>query len=81
MSKEFIKTLSKTIISMQLRKKRQWLPDEKKFALLLHYKSSNAYKYLTRMISLPSESTVRHWIGKSKFLPDINLNMFKQIAV
>lgn len=61
MSKEFFMKWSRTIVRMQLRKKRQWFPDEKKFALILHYKSPNAYKYLTRMISLPSVSTVRHW--------------------
>lgn len=81
MSRKFFKTWSKTLVRMQLRKKRQWFPDEKKFALILHYKSPNAYKYLTRMISLPSESTVRHWIGKSNFLPGINNNLFNQIKV
>lgn len=81
MSRKFFKKWSKTIVRMQIRKKRQWFPDEKKFALILHYKSPNAYKYLTRMISLPSESTVRHWIGKSNFLPGINNNLFNQIKV
>lgn len=81
MFKEFFMKWSKTIVRMQLRKKREWFPDEKKFALILHYKSPNAYKYLIRMISLPSESTVRHWIGKSNFLLDININLFHQIKM
>lgn len=81
-SQDFLKKWSATIIRMQLKgKRKQWLPDEKKFALMMHYKSPGGYKFLTRMITLPSVSTVRHWIGKSNYLPGVNQKLFQQIKL
>jgi len=57
---------------MQLKsKKRPWTEDEKNFAFSLFYKSPAIYKFLRlQKVNLPSPTTIRNWIGESKFLPD-----------
>lgn len=70
---------SRAIVTMQL-KKRIWTNDEKNLALTLFYKSPSTYTFLRlQKINLPSPSTIRCWIGKSKFLPGFNNLCFSQI--
>lgn len=80
-SKNFASKYSKALVKMQLETKmRRWLPDERKLALILYYKSPATYKFLrSQKIVLPSPSTVRKWIGSSKFKAGFNKNFFKQI--
>ncbi|KAL4112123.1 hypothetical protein QTP88_015971 [Uroleucon formosanum] len=59
---------------MQLRnKRRQWTTEEKNLALTMFYKSPATYNFLRlQNLNLPGPSTVRDWIGQSKFLPGFN---------
>lgn len=78
----FVMEYSKALVTMQMKKKqRQWYLEEKKFALILYYKSPSAYKYLRRMIVLPSISSIKQWIGKSKFMPGLNQFFFNQLKL
>lgn len=73
----FAMEYSEALVRMQMKKKhRKWYSDEKKLSLILYYKSPSAFKYLRRMIVLPSVSTVKQWIGKSKFMPGLNTFFF-----
>lgn len=65
---------SKAFVTMQLKsKKRAWNPEEKNLALSLYYKSPAAYTFLRlQKVNLPALSTIRNWIGESKFLPGFN---------
>ncbi|CAI6351887.1 unnamed protein product [Macrosiphum euphorbiae] len=76
---------SKVIAEMQMFHKRNsrkpWTLAEKNFAINLYYKSPATYKFLrnNQQIILPSETTLRRWIGKSKFCPGFNSLWLKQI--
>jgi len=78
---------SKALVKMQvLRSKTQrkpWDFDEKQFALSLFYKSPSAYKFLrnSKQIILPGLSTIRRWIGSSKFKTGFNLGILKQLKI
>lgn len=65
---------SRAIVKMQLRNKRRpWTIKEKNLALSLFYKSPTSYNFLRlQRVNLPSPSTVRRWIGMSKYLPGFN---------
>uniref|UniRef100_A0A2S2P4P3 Transposable element P transposase n=1 Tax=Schizaphis graminum TaxID=13262 RepID=A0A2S2P4P3_SCHGA len=65
---------SRAIVTMQLRNKRRpWTIQEKNLALSLFYKSPTSYNFLRlQRVNLPSPSTVRRWIGQSKYLPGFN---------
>lgn len=65
---------SKTMCEMQFKmKKRKWTAAERELALSIYHKSPAAYeKMLQKGIILPALSTVRSWIGRSKFLPGFN---------
>jgi len=65
---------SRAIVTMQLRNKRRpWTIEEKNLALSLFYKSPTSYNFLRlQRVNLPSPSTVRRWIGLSKYLPGFN---------
>lgn len=54
---------------------------EQNFALSLFYKSPSAYKFLrnNKEINLPGMSTIRRWIGNSKFRPGFNVGIFRQL--
>jgi len=58
---------------MQLRNKRRpWTIEENNLALSLFYKSPTSYNFLgLQRVNLPSSSTVRRWIGLSKYLPGL----------
>lgn len=82
MNYTYIMKWSKTLVKMQLKKKkRAWQDDEKKFALILHYKSPAAYKYLRRMIVLPSISSIKMWIGQTKCTVGINQEFVSQLKL
>lgn len=73
---------SETLVRMQMKKKhRAWFQDEKKLSLILYYKSPSAFKYLRRLIVLPSVSTIKQWVGKSKFMPGLNKYFFQQVKL
>lgn len=79
---KFAMEYSEALVRMQMKKKRrEWYADEKKLSLILYYKSPSAFKYLHRMIVLPSVSTVKKWIGKSKFMPGLNNFFFQQVKL
>lgn len=61
--------------------RKPWTLAEKNFAINLYYKSPATYKFLrnNQQIILPSETTLRRWIGKSKFCPGFNSLWLKQI--
>lgn len=60
---------SKALVRTQLKTKmRKWFRDERNLALILYYKSPATYRFLrAQNIVLPSPSTVRKWMGASKF--------------
>lgn len=62
---------SRALVTMQFKNKRQpWTKEEKNLSLNLFYKSPTAYKFLRlQKINLPAPSTIRRWIGQSKYLP------------
>lgn len=66
---------------MQLKSKtRSWTAKEKNLALSLYYKSPSAYKFLRlQKVNLSVPSTIRHWIGESKFLPGFSKSFLKHI--
>lgn len=76
---------SKVIAEMQIFRKHNsrlpWTLTEKNFAINVYYKSATTYKYLRKyqQIILPSETTIRRWIGNSKFCPGFNSLWLKQI--
>jgi len=78
---------SKTLVKMQVSRKKktttQWANDEKNLALSIFYKSPSTYKFLrnSKNINLPAESTIRRWIGNSKFKTGFNPNVFKQLKM
>jgi len=78
---------SKTLVKMQVLRsktsKKPWDFDEKQFALGLFYKSPSAYKYLknSKQIILPGLSTIRRWIGNSKFKAGFNLGILRQLKI
>ncbi|CAI6369764.1 unnamed protein product [Macrosiphum euphorbiae] len=80
-SHKFPSKNSKALVTMQLKsKKRPWTEDEKNFALSLFYKSPAAYKFLRlQKVNLPAPSTIRNWIGESKFLPGFNRSFLEHI--
>lgn len=50
------------------------------FTLVLYYKSPAAYKFLrAQNVKLPSPSTIRKWMGSSKFKPGFNLRFLEHI--
>ena len=77
----FSSTYSKTLARMQFKTKScQWTTLEKNFSLMLFYKSPAAYKFLRKMgIVLPGVSSIRRWIGSSKFQPGFDHNLFKDL--
>lgn len=76
---------SKVLVKMQtLRAKSSRKPftkAEQNFALSLFYKSPSTYKFLrnNKKITLPGMSTIRRWIGNSKFRPGFNSGLFRQL--
>lgn len=76
---------SKTIVGMQILhkqfSKKPWSQKEKQFALSLFYKSPSTYKFLrnSKKITLPGLTTIKRWIGGSKFRPGFNTAIFKQL--
>lgn len=74
---------SKTIAKMQCKTKhRKWSSEERNLALLTFYKSPSTYNFLRRQgIVLPAASTIRHWIGASKFSPGVSARYMKQIKM
>ncbi|KAL4153780.1 hypothetical protein QTP88_001613 [Uroleucon formosanum] len=72
---------SKAMVTMQLKdRSHPWSLNEKKLALNLYYKSPTAYKFLrSQKVNLPGPSTIRRWIGQSKFLPGFSKLFFSHI--
>lgn len=81
MSHKFPSTNSRAIVTMQLKNKRRpWTTEERKLALTMFYKSPSSYNFLRlQNLNLPGPSTVRGWIGQSKFLPGINKKFFAHL--
>jgi len=69
------------MVTMQLKNKRRtWINNEKKLSLKLFYKSPTTYNYLRlKKVNLPAPSTIRRWIGQTKFLPGINNIFFSHV--
>ena len=63
--------------------RRLWTQAEKTFSLNLFYKSPTTYTFLrnTQKITLPGITTIKKWIGNSKFRPGFNPAYFKQIEI
>jgi hypothetical protein len=58
------------MVTMQLKYiRRPWILNERNLALNLYYKSPIAYTFLrSQKVNLLGPSTIRRWIGQSKFL-------------
>lgn len=80
-SHHFKSNNSKAIVTMQLKnKQRPWSKNEKNLALGLFYKSPSAYNFLRlQKVNLPGPSTIRRWIGQSKFLPGLSKFFFSHL--
>lgn len=80
-SHKFPSNNSRALVTMQLKSKtRPWTTEEKNLALSLYYKSPSAYNFLRlQKVNLPAPSTIRRWIGESKFLPGINKSFLEHI--
>lgn len=78
---DFLSVNSKSMVTMQLKNRRRpWTINEKKLALGLFYKSPTAYKFLRlQKVNLPGPSTIRRWIGESKFLPGFSKLYFSHL--
>jgi len=78
---------SKTFVGMQISRHnmstKPWSQKEQQFALSLFYKSPSAYKFLrnSKIITLPSLTTIKRWIGSSNFHPGFNTTLFKQLKI
>ncbi|KAL4126514.1 hypothetical protein QTP88_010736 [Uroleucon formosanum] len=72
---------SRALVTMQLKNKRRtWTTAERNLAFTFFYKSSTAYNFLRlQKINLPAPSTIRRWIGESKFLPGFNGYFFDHV--
>lgn len=74
---------SKAFAAMQFKTKiSPWKPSEKKISMTLFYKSPATFKALRRDgVVLPGTSTIRKWIGNSKFMPGFNTYLMWQIKL
>lgn len=78
---------SKTLVRMQISRNKlstkPWSRKEQQFAISIFYKSPSAYKFLrnSKKITLPGLTTIRRWIGSSKFRPGFNPALFKQLKI
>ncbi|KAL4126306.1 hypothetical protein QTP88_010528 [Uroleucon formosanum] len=72
---------SRALVTMQLKNKRRtWTTEERNLAFTFFYKSPTAYNFLRlQKINLPAPSTIRRWIGESKFLPGFNGYFFDHV--
>ncbi|KAL4148879.1 hypothetical protein QTP88_003024 [Uroleucon formosanum] len=72
---------SRALVTMQLKNKRRtWTTAERNLAFTFFYKSPTAYNFLRlQKINLPAPSTIRRWIGESKFLPGFNGYFFDHV--
>ncbi|XP_060845172.1 uncharacterized protein LOC132924740 [Rhopalosiphum padi] len=72
---------SRALVTMQLKtKRRTWTTAERNLAFTFFYKSPTAYNFIRlQKINLPAPSTIRRWIGESKFLPGFNNYFFDHI--
>jgi len=70
-------------VSRKNKTTKKWTSDEKNLALSNFYKSPSTYKFLrnSKNINLPAESTIRRWIGNSKFKTGFNPNFFRQLKI
>jgi DNA transposase THAP9 len=67
-------------INDKLRK--PWNSEEKKLSLALYYKSPSTYKYMRRnKITLPGESTVRHWLHSINYSTGFPKQYLEQIKL
>lgn len=76
---------SKTLVKMQVLRptfsRKKFTKNSQNFALGIFYKSPSAYKFLknNKQLTLTGLSTIRRWIGSSKFKPGFNAGIFKQL--
>lgn len=80
---QFPSVHSKTTARMQCKTThRTWINDERNLALLTFYKLPATYEFLRRQgIILPAPSTIRHWIGVSKFPPGFSKLYISQMKI
>ncbi|XP_064473292.1 uncharacterized protein LOC135387973 isoform X2 [Ornithodoros turicata] len=50
---------------------RRWPPHFRSFALNLHFKGPQAYRYLSEVLALPSESSLRNWLKEVTLEPGV----------
>jgi len=80
-------TNSRVLSEMQMfraNKSRQpWSVEEKQFAISLFYNSPGTYRFLRNVqkINLPGLSTIKGWIGSSKFSPGFVNSYMEQIKI
>lgn len=79
-STKHLSAFNKTFVNMQLyhKTKRVCLPEEKKIALSLYYKSPTTYKFLrSKGCILPAPSTIVSWMRNYRQKPGLNKRLLK----
>lgn len=74
-----ISEFSQALIQMQLKTKKRklWLPNEKKTAIAIFYKGPATYKFLRRKgVILPAVSTIKKWLQNFSCYPGFNKKFF-----
>lgn len=74
---------SKALAGMQFKNtKRKWTLEERNLSIMIFYKSPSTYEFLRRQkITLPGISSIRRWIGSSKFKPGFCKKYLQQIKL
>lgn len=77
--------IAKTILTKQLRlctlkkKQRRFTEDEKVFFLSLFKQGPKSYRYLRKFLILPSEATLKRFVGTLQVTSGINAQIFNAI--
>lgn len=83
-STKHLSAFNRTFVNMQLyhKAKRVWLPEEKKVALSLYYKSPTTYKFLrSKGCILPAPSTIVSWMRTYRQKPGLNNRLLKVVKI
>ena len=62
------------------RKRNHYSTEFKMLCISICYKSPSCYKFLTRRLSFPSQSTILNWTGKIEIYEGFDPNLFKLLS-
>ncbi|CAI6354409.1 unnamed protein product [Macrosiphum euphorbiae] len=63
------------------KSRKPWSVEEKQFAISLFYNTPGTFLRNVQKINLPSLSTIKRWIGSSKFSPGFINSYMEQIKI